>query len=114
MAATPYKATATVIDGRGATVATYALSGSDVANAFLTNDADGLTFIDLPRRGGMFLGDMFLSAAGVDTTQIELWGGGAPTLNRWRDAALASAANVKRIAPVPLKPGGRIQFKQLA
>src|SRR5687767_63911 len=114
MAATPFKASVTVTDARGATVATYALSGSDVANAFLTNDQDGLTFIDLPKRGGLFLADIFLSAAGVDTSQLELWGGGMPTLNRYRDAALASAANVKRIAPVPLKAGGRIQLKQLA
>lgn len=114
MAATPFKATITIVDARGAAIATYNMSASDVANAFLTNDDDGLTFIDLPNRGGMFLGDIFLSADGVDTKRLELWGGGLPTNNKFRDAALASAANVKRIAPVPLKPKGRIQFKQLA
>lgn len=121
MAATPFKATASFVDARGLPVATYALSASDVANAFLTNDGDGLAFIDLPREypdgtpvQAVFLEDLFLSAAGVDTTQLEIWAGGFPTAHRLRDSQLASAANVKRVPRIGFKPGKRIALKQLA
>lgn len=122
MAATPFKLAPAFADAQGRPVATYSMSCSDVANAFATNDGDGLTFIDLPReypdgspiQGGVFLDDAFLSAAGVDTTRLELWAGGFPTTHVLRGAALASAANVKRVPRIGFKPGKRIAFKQLA
>lgn len=122
MAATPFKVSLAFTDERKVPVATYSLSASDVANAFATNDGDGLTFIDLPKeypngnpiQGNVILDDAFLSAAGVDTTRLELWAGGFPTQHILRDAALASAANVKRVPPIQFRPGRRIAFKQLA
>lgn len=117
MAATPFKATVTIVDEDDNLVGNFAMSASDVANAFLTNDADSLSFIDLPDLDGedLFITDIFLSAAGVDTTQLELWVNGVATPVRFRDAALASAANVARIPrPIPFADGSRIQLKQLA
>lgn len=122
MAATPFKLTASFEDERGAPVATYSLSASDVAAAFATNDGDGLTFVDLPREypngqpimGAVVLADLFASADGVDTKRLELWAGGFPTQHVFRDAALASAANVKRVPKVQFRPGRRVALKQLA
>lgn len=115
MAATPFKVSVSIVNAKGLPVATLNQSASDVANAFTTNDADGLTFVDLPNdQGPLFLGDIFLSAAGVDTTQLELWVNGVASAHRFRDAALASAANVKRVPSVGFNPGRRIAFKQLA
>src|SRR5687767_7069820 len=114
MAAAPFKATVSFVDETGLPVATYALSASDVANAFLTNDADGLTFIDLPSRkadgrplGAVYMDDAFLSAAVTDTTQLEVWAGGMPTIHRLRNSQLASAANVKRAPRLGFQPGRR-------
>lgn len=121
MAAAAFKVTASFVDDRDAPVATYALSASDVANAFATNDADGLTFIDLPKeyadgspiRGGVYLNDLFLSAAGTDTAQLEIWAGGFPTAHRLRNGSTSSAANVKRCPKIGFRPGKRVAFKQL-
>lgn len=115
MAATPYKLEASFVDANGNPVHTANLSASDVANAFVTNDRDGLTFIDLPKDvGPVYLGDLFASADGVDTKQLELWVGGTMSRHVFRTAKLASAANVKRVPQVGFKPGARVQFRQIA
>lgn len=119
--AAAFKGTASFTDGKGEPVATYGLSFSDVLNAFATNDGDGLTFVDLPKEypngrpiaGGVYLEDLFLTAAGTDTSQIEVWSGGFPSMHRLKNSAMSSAANVKRTPRIGFKPGKRVAFKQL-
>lgn len=117
MAATPFKATIVLTDDEDDPVATYAMSASDVANAFTTNDQDSLAYVTVPGSSDetYYIDDIFLSAAGVDTTQLELWANGFASTHRLRDAALASAANVARIPrSIPVAGGTRLAFKQLA
>jgi hypothetical protein len=119
MAAAPFVVTLNMSKQPGANapvVASYTLNVSDVANAFAVNAEDGLAFIDLPRGLGAlyFHPSTFASAAGTDTSQMQLFVGGAPTGFRVRNASLASAANVARIAAQGFRPGARLAFKQLA
>jgi hypothetical protein len=121
MVAAPFKATVSVVDAKDNPVATYALSCSDVANAFATNDGDGQAYIELPETypngapiGALYLGDLFLSASGTDTAQMEVWAGGFPTQHRLRNSAMSSATNLKRTPRIGFKPGRKVAFKQLA
>lgn len=74
MAATPFKGTLVCEQVRDGTVVNLRFSGSDVANAFVTfDDLNGIAQLTVPAgSGGYRVRDLTLSAAGVDTTQLQV------------------------------------------
>ena len=97
-------------------VHTITSTPSDVANAFITNVEDGLSFFDLPRG----LGDLYLHPSsfatedGEDTGSLQVFTNGQPTSLRLNLISLANAANVARVPSQGFKAGTRLGFKQLA
>lgn len=118
MAATPFKATVVMRPLAGGAPRFVSMSASDVANAYLTNDDDGLTYVSVPlATKGYELYDIQLSAAGVDTTRLRLVVDGIEQQIVFRDSFLASTS-VEPDGRVPrgiaISAGKQIQLKQIA
>lgn len=118
MAATPFKASLTLRPARGGPPRIVSLSASDVADAFMTEDETGLTYVNVPNStGGYIIDDFQLSAAGVDTTRLRLVVDGVDTQVTFRDSFLAdtSVAPANRVPRgLGIGAGKQIQLKQLA
>lgn len=118
MVATPFKASVVLYPVAGGAPRVVSMSGSDIANAYLTNDDDGLTYLSVPlATKGYEIRDVQLSAAGVDTTRLRLIVDGIEQQITFRDAFLAdtSVPASARVPPgVGVSAGKQIQFKQLA
>lgn len=112
MAATPFKGVLEVKDAKGVPIGTYAFSCSDVANAFATFDNSGLTFVRMPKDG--WITDIVLTAAGVDTTRLDLWADDRQTAYTFNDASVKNTIQRPRISPVPVMGGAVLQLKQIA
>lgn len=112
MAATPFKGIMEVKDAKGNLLGSYAFSCSDVANAFATFDNSGLTFVSMPRDG--YISDIVLTAAGVDTTRLDLWGDNLPTPHTFNDASVKNTIQRPRISGIPVVGKTTLQLKQIA
>lgn len=111
MTATPFKGTVTTRYVTGE-VDIQPFSGSDVANAFATFDASGLTFYQTRQNG--VIADISLIAAGVDTTKLRLYVNNKDTGNTILDAGVVATVNNRVPVPIPIAGGAQIQLKQLA
>lgn len=111
MTATPMKGTVTLRYNDGE-VDMQALSFSDVANAYATVDASGLTFYQTKKNG--VLADISLSAAGVDTTKIRIYVNNKDTGLTILDSGVVSTVNNRVPVPIPIAGNAQIQFKQIA
>lgn len=112
MAATPFKGTITF---KGKSGANYSLpiSASDVADAFVTWSKSNQTFYTAPEL--VWITDISLTAAGVDTAWLDLYVNGADVNVRYNDTAVKNTVQMPRIAAaIPIAPGAMIQFKQIA
>lgn len=113
MAATPFKG---IITLRGQTSGQdYALpfSASDVAAAFVTFDGTGLSVAQIQELTQ--LRDIVLTAAGVDTTRLDLFVNGVQVPISFNDASVKNTIPVPRIAVSPyFASGAQIQLKQAA
>lgn len=110
MAATPFKGILTL---RGQSGQEYALpfSASDVAAAFATFDATGLTTCQLPE--AVQLRDIVVTAAGVDTTRLDLFVNGQQAPISFNDASVKNTIPLPRITVNPwFAPLAQIQLKQ--
>lgn len=92
MAATPFKGTLALQKVSDGSPVMLRFSGSDVANAFVTfDDLNALAQLTVPQdSGGYRIVDITLSAAGVDTTQLQLRRGTQDTTVILRDSLLAN------------------------
>ena len=116
MAAVPFKGT---VSFRGMSGAPYveAMSHSDVANAFTTFDASGLTFYSLPEPAYMV--DLAEVTGGTDTTKTNLWVNNRDSGLKWINTGVLVAINNRIPLPIPIgnpatKSGAQVQFKQLS
>lgn len=121
MAATPFKGTVQSIDGAGRPGPSFRFSGSDVANAFVTfDDLPGTpSFIQFPP--GLRLGDITVSAAGVDTKAFAITRGTATTDKIIRHAPLVETlsgmtaqSRLGALYGSALAPGLQYGLKQVA
>jgi hypothetical protein len=121
MTATPFKGTLVAHTRRGNVPVNMRFSASDVANALVTwDDLNAIAQLTIPMAsGGYVVDDLNLSAAGVDTTQIQVRKGTADTPSIVRDSLLANATTdaVSRCQGLRgrvLEPGATYFLKQLA
>lgn len=121
MAATPFKATLVMHAVNGGAPRTKRMSFSDVANAMGTfDDIGAIAPLTIPvEDGGWVIDDFTLSAAGVDTTQIQLIKGAAALEFFLRDSLLANTttdvvSRCQGLKGVALTGGSTYLFKQLA
>lgn len=112
MAATPFKG---IVTFKGKSGANYSLpiSCSDVADAFATWSKSNQTFYTAPEL--VWLTDISLTAAGVDTNNLDLFVNGADVNIRYNDTGIKNTVQMPRLpAAIPISPGAMIQFKQTA
>lgn len=111
MAATPFKGILTLKGLQ--TGADYALpfSASDVAAAFVTYDGTGATAYTPPEK--VQLVDIVLTAAGVDTSRLDLFVNGTQAPISFNDASVKNTIPVPRIVVHPVFAQlAQIQLKQ--
>lgn len=116
MAATPYTGTVTMRVRRTGEVSVQPFTASDVANAYVTFTNSNNNFISAPGAKGdlVDITDIALSAAGVDTTQINLRASFRDTGISWRGGSLVQTINNRIPTPIPIVGGSSIQLRQLA
>ena len=110
MVAAPFKGVLTL---RGKSGIDYALpfSASDVAAAFVTFDGTGLTVCQINE--AVQLRDMVLTAAGTDTTTLNLFVGGLQAPISFNNASIKNTIPLPRVAVNPwFLPMSQIQLKQ--
>ena len=113
MAAAAFKGTVTFVAGDGKTQ-TEAFTASDVADALVTFTSTNNNFINIRGRGRISLVDISLSAAGTDTSQINLFASGLDTGERILNAGIVATVNNRMPAPKYFLAGSSFQIKQLA
>ena len=116
MAAAAFKGS---VSFRGMSGAPYveAMSFTDVANAFTTFDASGLTFYQLPEP--TYMVDLTEVTGGTDTTKTNLWVNNRDSGLKWINTSVLVAINNRIPLPIPIgnpatRQGAQVQFKQLA
>lgn len=92
MAATPFKGSLVCEEVKTGNVVNLRFSASDVANAFVTwDDLNSIAQLTVPLgSGGYRIRDITLSAAGVDTTQLQVRKQTTDTPSIVRDSLLAN------------------------
>lgn len=112
MVAAPWKGTMHIdyVDGSSDDIA---VSATDVANAFITFDNSGLTFLNMRTRGQ--ISDITIVTGGTDCNKLSLWIGNADK-NRvlLQPALLTTVTTRPKMAPIKIEGGRIVQFKQLA
>jgi hypothetical protein len=90
---------------------------TDVANAFVTFDSSGLSFLQLPEPATIV--DIVEHTGGTDTTKTRVWVNNRDTGITWRNTAILDTINNR--VPLPIKVGNprtgggvQLQLKQLA
>lgn len=112
MAATPFKGVLSLTGKSGAPY-TLPFSASDVANAYVTFDDTNTSFAQIGEPA--MLTDIVLTAAGVDTTRLDLYVAGKASGITFNDASVKNTIPVPRIVVRPwIAPGAMIQLKQIA
>jgi hypothetical protein len=114
MAATPFKISMIAMLPGGQTKM-FPLTCTDVANAFALFPSGGDEVV-LNGQSDVFITDMILSAAGVDTTQLELYVNGMAQGTIILDATSIGTIVGRPLqsAPVRIPAGATIKWKQLA
>jgi len=116
MAAAAFKGTVSL---RGISGESYieAISMSDVANAYVTFDATGLTFCHIPEPAAIV--DIVCVTGGTDTTKMRIFVNGRDTGKTFVNTAVLNTINNRVPLPINVgKPssgqGVDLQIKQLA
>lgn len=116
MVATPFKASMVVALGSpNGPRKIFALSGSDVADEFLLFPS-GSSDVVINGKNDVYIVDMIYSAAGVDTTNDQIFIGGVTdgTLI-YRNTSLATTVSrILQTSPLKIPAGQSVKFKQLA
>jgi len=113
--ATPFKISMIAKKGSNGQNKIFPLTCTDVANAFAIFPSGGSEVV-LNGESDVFIVDMVLSAAGVDTTQLEFYVNGMAEGTILLDAT-SIATTVSRpfqSAPLRIPRGATIKIKQLA
>ena len=113
MAATPYKGRINFGTRDGGTFVEN-IYGPDVANDYIQWYSNGqLDFVIVQQ--DCWITDIVLSAAGVDTAQLQLFINGHDTNIRFLGAGIIVTVNNRVPSPYgPIKAGSMIQLKELA
>lgn len=121
MAQTPFKGTLVMRPAVGGPNVNLRFSASDVANALATfDDLGAATNFSVPvSSGGYVVEDIILSAAGVDTTQLQIRKQTADTTIILRDSLLASTTveagtRTQGLRGMVFGAGSQYGLKQLA
>lgn len=101
------------IDYADGTSDDIAVSASDVANAFVTFDNSGLTFLTMRTHGQ--ISDITIVTGGTDCNKLSLWVNNADK-NRvlLQPTLLTTVTTRPKMAPIKISSGRVVQFKQLA
>lgn len=116
MVATPYTGTLVMRNRMTGEVSAQPFTASDVANAYVTFTNSNNNFIQAPGSKGHIVDitDITVSAAGVDTTQLNIRASYKDTGISLRGGSLVQTINNRISTPIPIVGGSSIQLKQLA
>lgn len=115
MAATAFKGTITLKNRRTGVTQREAFTATDVANALASFTSTSNNFIMTRGNPGDIVDiiDISLSAAGVDTSQLNLWVSGMDTGEKLLGSGLVATVNNRLPGGIPIKAGSSVQLKQL-
>ncbi len=112
MAAAPWKGIIHIdyVDGSSEDIA---VSATDVANAFMTYDNSGLTFLTMKNHGQ--ISDITIVTGGTDCNKLSLWVNNADKNHVLLQPSLLTSVTTRpKMAPIKIAGGRVVQFKQLA
>lgn len=113
MVATPFKGTIKFVGENGRTFQ-FPVTMSDVNNEqYVFPDGQGQLQLPIDN-GNIYLTDIILSAAGVDTSQADVFANGKTTGEQVQNSANLATNQSRQFngAPIGFKPGALIRFTQ--